>query len=61
MDSGQDTDPDLPDAEVEDSDSELLERSRDAIDEGRDAAREALKEGPPDPDEETDADAQTAE
>jgi hypothetical protein len=54
MDSGQDADPDLPDAEVADSDSELLERSRDAIDEGRDAAREALKEGPPDADEETD-------
>jgi hypothetical protein len=61
MDSGQDANPDLPDAEVADPDSELLERSRDAIDEGRDAAREALKEGPPDPDEETDADGQTAE
>ena len=54
MDSGQDADPDLPDAEVADSDSELLERSRDAIDEGRDAAREALKEGLADADEETD-------
>jgi hypothetical protein len=54
MDSGQDADPDLPDAEVADSDSELLEHSRNAIDEGRDAAREALKEGPPDADEETD-------
>jgi hypothetical protein len=53
MDSGQDANPDLPDAEVADPDSELLERSRDAIDEGRDAAREALREGPPDPDEET--------
>jgi hypothetical protein len=53
MDSGQDGNPDLPDAEVADPDSELLERSRDAIDEGRDAAREALKEGPADPDEET--------
>ena len=53
MDSGQDANPDLPDAEVADADSELLERSRDAIDEGRDAAREALKEGPPDPAKET--------
>jgi hypothetical protein len=61
MDSSQDANPDLPDAEVADSDSELLERSRNAIDEGRDAAREALKESPPDPDEEADADAQTAE
>jgi hypothetical protein len=57
MDSGQDANPDLPDAEVADADSELLERSRDAIDEGRDAAREALREGPPDPDEETDVQA----
>jgi hypothetical protein len=52
MDPAQDTDPDLPDAEVADPDSELLERSRDAIDEGREAAREALREGPPDADEE---------
>jgi hypothetical protein len=61
MDSGQDANPDPPDAEVADPESELLERSRDAIDEGREAAREALKEDPPDPDEETDADIQTAE
>jgi hypothetical protein len=58
MNSAQDASPDLPDAEVSDTDtdtdidtdtdtdtdadSETLQRSRDAIDQGREAAREAL-------------------
>jgi hypothetical protein len=64
MNSGQDADPDLPDAEDPDHDpqvdhdpdmdadpevdrdvdTESLQRARDAIDEGREAAREALKD-----------------
>jgi hypothetical protein len=63
MNSGQDADQDPPDdsAEVtDDSDSESgqaegvdsnsgpLQRSQEAIDEGRDAAREALKDTQPD-------------
>jgi hypothetical protein len=48
MNSAQDAHPDLPDAEAPDvdpdQDSESLQRSRDAIDEGREAAREALKD-----------------
>ena len=52
MNSGQDASPRSPDAEVAnddaetdldpDIDTESLQRSRDAIDEGREAAREAL-------------------
>jgi hypothetical protein len=64
MNSGRDADQDLPDdsaddvtddsdsesgqAEGVDSDSGPLQRSQEAIDEGRDAAREALKETLPD-------------
>jgi hypothetical protein len=64
MNSGQDADQDLPDDAAEkvtdDSDSEggqgedvdsesgLLQRSQEAIDEGQDAARDALKETLPD-------------
>jgi hypothetical protein len=51
MNSGKDVDPDRPDAETVDVDTEPLERSQDAIDEGWDAAQEALKDNPPDPDE----------
>jgi hypothetical protein len=64
MNSEQDADEDLPDdaaeevtddsdseggqAEDVDSESGLLQRSQEAIDEGRDAARDALKETLPD-------------
>jgi hypothetical protein len=54
MNSAQDASPDLPDAEVTDTDtdidtdtdadSETLQRSREAIDQGREAAREALND-----------------
>jgi hypothetical protein len=44
-------DPELPDPEAVDADTEALQRSQDAIDEGRDAAQEALKDNPPDPDQ----------
>jgi hypothetical protein len=52
MNSGRDANPDLPDTEAPDNDTgtdpdidgESLQRSRDAIDEGREAAREALKD-----------------
>ena len=54
MNSGQDAGPDLPDAEAPDIDtdpgSEPLQRSQDAIDQAREAAREALKDNPPDSD-----------
>jgi cellobiose-specific phosphotransferase system component IIA len=46
MNSQQDASPDLPEAEAPDvdtdADSESLQRSRDAIDQGHEAAREAL-------------------
>ena len=46
MNSEQDASPDLPEAEAPDvdteADSESLQRSRDAIDQGHEAAREAL-------------------
>jgi hypothetical protein len=48
MNSGQDASPDLPEAEAPDIDTDIgagtesLERSRDAIDQGHEAAREAL-------------------
>ena len=51
MNSEKDVDPDLPDPEAVDSDTEALERSQDAIDEGRNAAQEALKDNPPEPDQ----------
>ena len=41
-------DPELPDPEAVDPDAEALQRSQDAIDEGRSAAQEALKDNPPD-------------
>jgi hypothetical protein len=60
MNSGQDASPDLPDADGPDDDTdaatdplsdidpgidtESLQRSRDAIDQGREAAREVLKD-----------------
>jgi hypothetical protein len=58
MNSGQEASPDLPDdeavdpAEAADVDpkDEALQRSQDAIDEGREAAREALQDNPPDAD-----------
>jgi hypothetical protein len=52
MNSEKDVDPDLPDTEeAVDPNSEALQRSQDAIDQGRDAAQEALKDNPPDPDQ----------
>ena len=53
MNSGQDASPDRPAAdaaEAVDPESEALQRSQDAIDEGREAAREALQDNPPDAD-----------
>jgi hypothetical protein len=48
MNSQQDASPDLPEAEAPDvdtdTDSESLRRSRDAIDQGHEAAREALQD-----------------
>jgi hypothetical protein len=52
MNSEQGAGPDRPDTEAPDTDSELdtepLQRSQDAIDQAREAAREALKDTPPD-------------
>ncbi len=56
MNSGQDASPDRPAADAAeasdavDPESEALQRSQDAIDEGREAAREALQDNPPDAD-----------
>jgi hypothetical protein len=52
MDSEQDAGPDLPDApEINtDHDTEALQRSQNAIDQAREAAREAFKDNPPDAD-----------
>jgi hypothetical protein len=54
MNSEQDAGPELPDADAPDIDSDVdtepLQRSQDAIDQARDAAREALKDNPPDSD-----------
>jgi hypothetical protein len=44
MNSGPDAEPDLSDAEVSELDTGPLQDSQDAIDRGREAAREALKE-----------------
>jgi hypothetical protein len=51
MNSEKDLDPDLNDPEAVDPDAEALQRSQDAIDQGRDAAHEALKDNEPDPDQ----------
>ena len=48
MNSDKDLEPDLDDTEAVDPDAEALQRSQDAIDEGRSAAQEALKDDPPD-------------
>ena len=52
MNSEKDVDPDPNDPEAvdPDTDTEALQRSQDAIDEGRDAALEALKDNEADPD-----------
>jgi hypothetical protein len=54
MNTEQDGGPDLPDAEAPDidaaGDTEPLQRSQDAIDQAREAAREAFKDNPPDAD-----------
>jgi hypothetical protein len=39
--------PDRPDVEPGDGDTDALQRSQDAIDEGREAVREALQDNPP--------------
>ncbi|HJY44180.1 MAG TPA: hypothetical protein VJ301_06130 [Propionibacteriaceae bacterium] len=49
MNSGQDTDPD-PDTEAVNVGTEPLQRSQDAIDQAREAAREAFRDNPPDAD-----------
>jgi hypothetical protein len=48
MNSGQDADPGLPEGDADDTNSGPLQESQDAIDRGREAAREALKDNPPD-------------
>jgi hypothetical protein len=52
MNSEQDAGPEPPDADAPDIatdvDTEPLQRSQDAIDQAREAAREALKDNPPD-------------
>jgi hypothetical protein len=48
MNSGQEAAPDLPDAEQSELDTGPLKNSQDAIDKGREAAREALQDNPPD-------------
>ena len=65
MNSGQDASPDRPASEADDAaeaddgaeaseavdpKDEVLQRSQDAIDEGHEAAREALQDNPPDAD-----------
>jgi hypothetical protein len=55
MNSGQEAAPDLPDAEDSELDTGPLQESQDAIDEGREAAREALKDEPPDAEQDTDS------
>lgn len=54
MNSEQDAGPELPDTDAPDIDPDLdtepLQHSQDAIDQARDAAREALKDNPPDSD-----------
>ena len=48
MNSEKDVEPDLDDPEAVDPNAEALQRSQDAIDEGRSAAQEALTDNPPD-------------
>jgi hypothetical protein len=56
MNSGQEASPDRPAGETTEADetvepgNEALQRSQDAIDEGREAAREALQDNPPEAD-----------
>jgi hypothetical protein len=59
MNSGQEASPDRPAAKASegaeatepvDPENEALQRSQDAIDEGHEAAREALQDNPPDAD-----------
>ena len=59
MNSGQEASPDRPAAEATEGaettetvapENEALQRSQDAIDEGHEAAREALQDNPPDAD-----------
>ena len=56
MNSGQEASPDRPATEgaeateTVDPENEALQRSQDAIDEGHEAAREALQDNPPDAD-----------
>ena len=47
MTTEQQDSPDSPDAEPVEADDDALQRSQDAIDEGHEAAREALKDDPP--------------
>jgi hypothetical protein len=49
MNSGQDADPGSPEGDAADTDTNSgpLQESQDAIDRGREAAREALKDNPP--------------
>ena len=54
MNSEKDVEPDLDDPEAVDPEAEALQRSQDAIDEGRSAAQEALKDNPPDTADKTD-------
>jgi hypothetical protein len=66
MNTEQDAGPDLPEAEAPDIepdidpdiDTEPLQRSQDAIDHAREAAREAFKGNPPDADPTDPAEAQ---
>ena len=53
MNSGQEASPNRPAAEATEGaepENEALQRSQDAIDEGHEAAREALQDNPPDAD-----------
>ena len=53
MKSGQEAAEDLPDAKDGELDTGPLQDSQDAIDKGREAAREALKDTLPDAEEQT--------
>ena len=53
MNSGQEASPDRPATETTetvDPENDALQRSQEAIDEGHEAAREALQDNPPDAD-----------
>jgi hypothetical protein len=47
MSSGPDAEPDAPEAETSEGDKGPLQESQDAIDRGREAAREALRDRAP--------------